>query len=65
MVFELSPPLGKSNVWRENLLWSFSGLDGNEPVAGLIADEWGNLYGTTEIGGPNRGGTVFELSMPY
>ena len=32
------------------------------PYAGLIADANGNLYGTTEGGGLNGDGTVFELS---
>jgi uncharacterized repeat protein (TIGR03803 family) len=30
--------------------------------AGLIMDKEGNLYGTTEFGGTNNQGTVFELS---
>src|SRR5262249_44910627 len=38
-----------------------SGSDGAEPVAGLIADASGNLFGTTEYGGSSRAGTVFEL----
>jgi len=36
--------------------------DGEVPQAGLIADSAGNLYGTTEAGGANNQGTVFELS---
>src|SRR6266404_3878370 len=35
---------------------------GAEPVAGLIADANGNLFGTTEFGGANGGGTVFEIA---
>ncbi|MGA8154294.1 MAG: choice-of-anchor tandem repeat GloVer-containing protein [Terriglobales bacterium] len=37
--------------------------DGNHPYADLISDASGNLYGTTESGGPDLHGTVFEL-MP-
>ena len=45
----------------ESILWSFGkGSDGNLPVAGLIMDSNGNLFGTTRQGGAN-GGTVFEL----
>src|SRR5215831_8691769 len=33
------------------VLHSFGGNDGANPVAGLIADASGNLYGTTEFGG--------------
>lgn len=35
-----------------NVLHSFTGgSDGGTPVVGLIADEAGNLYGTTSAGG--------------
>ena len=36
--------------------------DGSFPVAGLIADANGNLFGTTVAGGANAGGTVFEIA---
>jgi uncharacterized repeat protein (TIGR03803 family) len=39
------------------------GVDGEYPYAGLIADQQGNLYGTTTLGGPSGYGTVFELSQ--
>ena len=31
------------------------------PVAGLIADANGDLFGTTDEGGANSDGTVFEI----
>ena len=37
------------------------GNGGNEPAAGVIVDEAGNLYGTTELGGRGNDGTVFVL----
>jgi uncharacterized repeat protein (TIGR03803 family) len=43
-------------------LVSFNGADGAGPVAGLIADAAGNLFGTTSDGGEAGCGTVFELS---
>lgn len=47
----------------ETILYSFTGLsDGGNPQGGLILDSKGNLYGTTESGGSNSAGTVFELS---
>jgi uncharacterized repeat protein (TIGR03803 family) len=66
-VFEVSPPYGKSGVWSERVLWQFNPAsgDGAEPQAGLIADQLGNLYGTTTSGGTVGFGTVFELSPPY
>jgi uncharacterized repeat protein (TIGR03803 family) len=36
--------------------------DGQYPYGGLIADQAGNLYGTTEGGGAYGEGTVFELA---
>ena len=46
----------------ETVLHSFAGsLDGAYPLAGLVRDAAGNLYGTTESYGPFRAGTVFKL----
>src|SRR5258706_27722 len=60
-VFELSPQAG--GCYREKVLHSFGdGNDGQLPIASLIFDAAGNLYGTTAAGGTNGGGTVFELS---
>jgi uncharacterized repeat protein (TIGR03803 family) len=55
---------GQAFAVSEKILWSFgSGVDGYEPVAGLIKDSRGNFYGTTEGGGAHDGdGTVFELT---
>jgi len=55
-VFQLDP----SGSLTE--LHSFTnGSDGGHPVAGLIADAAGNLYGTTQNGGDGGYGTVFRL----
>jgi uncharacterized repeat protein (TIGR03803 family) len=61
-VFELSPQLGGD--WKEKLLHSFdnNGTDGNYPVASLIFDADGNIYGTTQYGGAYDDGTAFELT---
>jgi uncharacterized repeat protein (TIGR03803 family) len=65
VVFKLSPS------GTETVLYSFcskpSCSDGAFPVAGLIADRAGNLYGTTSGGGAilpgsSGGGVVFKLS---
>jgi uncharacterized repeat protein (TIGR03803 family) len=37
--------------------------DGEAPYAGLLMDQSGNLYGTTQWGGARRRGTVFELAL--
>ncbi len=66
-VFELSP--GTGTTWTEQVLYSFSYLsqtDGYYPVAPLVFDSKGNLYGTAMDGGSGQdldgGGAVFELS---
>ncbi|HEY6767210.1 MAG TPA: choice-of-anchor tandem repeat GloVer-containing protein [Candidatus Sulfotelmatobacter sp.] len=47
------------------VLHTFTGADGQNPAANLIADKTGNLYGTTEYGGAGGFyGTVFQLSPP-
>lgn len=47
----------------ESVLYGFQGgLDGAQPVAGLIADKAGNLYGTTAFGGAADSGTVYKLT---
>lgn len=62
-VFELAPAQGGG--WTETILHSFNmnGSDGAFPEAGLVIDNAGNLYGTTEEGGIHLSyGTVFELT---
>ena len=45
------------------VLHSFNGgTDGSYPVAAMVPDHSGNLYGTTRYGGTNGQGTVFELT---
>lgn len=47
----------------ETVLYSFAGgVDGANPVAGLIRDASGNLYGTTPHGGALGYGVVFKVS---
>lgn len=60
VVFQLT----KSSGWQENTLYGFQGgSDGEFPMAGLIFDESGNLYGATSMGGSGNGGTVFSLML--
>ena len=46
-----------------HVLHTFTLSDGANPVAGLIADAAGNLYGTTSFGGANNHGTVFKQNL--
>lgn len=46
----------------ETVLYNFSGTpDGADPLAGLVRDKAGNLYGTTLSGGASGNGTIFKL----
>src|SRR5277367_2148198 len=63
-VYEMSPGPGG---WTEKLLYGFAAplSDGHGPVAKLMFDSAGNLYGTTLNGGTNSAGqygTVFEVA---
>ncbi|HEY6769982.1 MAG TPA: choice-of-anchor tandem repeat GloVer-containing protein [Candidatus Sulfotelmatobacter sp.] len=61
-VFELTP--NTTGGWRSKILHSFNadGIDGIVPYTRLVFDSAGNLYGTTNNGGSNNVGTVFELT---
>jgi uncharacterized repeat protein (TIGR03803 family) len=67
-VFKLAP--NSDGTWTESVLYSFCSLanctDGVSPIAGMIFDRAGNLYGTASGGGGGRfgnaGGVVFELA---
>jgi uncharacterized repeat protein (TIGR03803 family) len=63
-VFELLH--SSSGSWTEQVLYSFGSgaADGSCPLAGLVFDHAGNLYGTTSDGNGDANGTVFELSPP-
>ncbi len=59
-VFELSPSGGG---WTERVLYSFqNGNDGSFPIAGLVFDQAGNLYGAASNGGSGGAGTVYQLT---
>jgi uncharacterized repeat protein (TIGR03803 family) len=64
-VFELMPQADGN--WTETIIFQFSESQGCTPVAPVIFDGHGNLYGTTWFGGNSQGtnevGTVFRLSQ--
>jgi hypothetical protein len=68
-VFKLTPPTKPNDTWTETTLYSFTGVaDGGNPLAPLVFDSAGVLYGSTVIGGilggGQGGGVVFALAPP-
>jgi uncharacterized repeat protein (TIGR03803 family) len=60
-VFELIP---NNKTWTESIVYSFSGgSDGGNPVSGVVADSFGNLYGVTGSGGFGQG-VVYQVTPP-
>ncbi len=57
-VFELALP-----AFTFTKLHDFAGSDGNNPTAGLLPATDGNLYGTTEYGGVDVEGTLFQMTQ--
>jgi uncharacterized repeat protein (TIGR03803 family) len=62
VIFQLAPQT--DGTWKYMSLHIFEGQPALDPSRGrgLIFDEAGNLYGTTELGGPANGGVVFQLT---
>jgi uncharacterized repeat protein (TIGR03803 family) len=47
---------------EETVLYRFGGINGDGfPQDGVVRDSSGNLYGTTQNGGPDNAGTVFKV----
>jgi len=64
-VFQLS--LGGNGQWTETTLHTFVNTDGSGPRDAVALDRFGNIYGTTPLGGNARScrdgcGTVFMLA---
>jgi uncharacterized repeat protein (TIGR03803 family) len=60
--FQLTPSQG---IWNFNLLYSFTGASAAfapGPIANLVFDGAGNLYGTTHVDGAYNYGSVFKLT---
>jgi uncharacterized repeat protein (TIGR03803 family) len=61
-VYKLTPNQG-SQGWTQTVLYSFQGTaDGSNPIAGVVIDSMGNIYGTTAQGGSAGMGTVYMLT---
>jgi uncharacterized repeat protein (TIGR03803 family) len=64
-VYQLTPPVSGGGAWTEATIYRFTGgADGAYPLAGVISDGAGYLYGTTAGNGQSNQGTVFRLTPP-
>jgi uncharacterized repeat protein (TIGR03803 family) len=59
-VFEITPDGRRTTLY--NFCSQSSCADGAYPYAGLVQATDGNFYGTTDGGGANRWGTVFQIT---
>jgi uncharacterized repeat protein (TIGR03803 family) len=60
-VFDLTPVAGIT-TYRQTVLYRFNGSDGATPLAALVRDDAGSLYGTTYESGRHRVGSAFKLT---
>ncbi len=69
VAFELSPPSTGTAGWVDNVLYTFCSAancsDGGVPVAGLISDWMGNIYGTTQSGGNREVGILPSYGVVF
>jgi uncharacterized repeat protein (TIGR03803 family) len=66
VVYKLAPPTSQGGVWKQNILYSFTGgYDGSNPSGSLLLNSRsGKLYGSTQYGGAHSSGVIYELSPP-
>src|SRR5260370_40275737 len=60
-VFGSRPALAQNYI----VVYSFLGSDDSHPLAGLIRDSVGNLYGTASSGGASSNRAGFKLEKSY
>ena len=59
-VFEISPSNGG---WITETIYPFANGTDNAPIAGVIFDSAGNLYGTASNGGTTGAGAIYQLTL--
>ena len=71
VVYKISPPAAGNTKWTETVLYIFQTItEGGSPGFSTVTfDKSGDLYGTTEVGGRDNGGTtvggtLWRLSPP-
>jgi uncharacterized repeat protein (TIGR03803 family) len=63
LALTLCTPLDSASARPFGVVYSFMAKGtGSDPNSGPIADDTGNFYGTTELGGTEQAGTIFRLA---
>jgi uncharacterized repeat protein (TIGR03803 family) len=62
VLFWVAPAAQATPPHTFTLLYSFQGATGEYPLAGLVMDSSGNLYGTTSEGGGDGDGVIFKVT---
>ena len=62
LLLALPPAHAQPEIVLYNFCSQPNCVDGENPVSSLMPDGTGNFYGTTQLGGANMFGTVYELS---
>ena len=65
-IFELQPAGSEGDAWTEGTIYDFAAhtADGCDPGSAPAVGPDGNLYGTTQAGGANNQGAVYQLRPP-
>jgi uncharacterized repeat protein (TIGR03803 family) len=65
VVFKLVPPAAGQTIWREEVLYNFTGgSDGGDPFGDLALVSDGSFYGVATVGGFNGYGTIYQMTPP-
>jgi hypothetical protein len=62
VVYKLAPPTAGWPAWTRTVLYNFDNTAGMRPIGELVRDAAGNLFGVANVGGPNGGGAVYEIT---
>ena len=67
-IFNVQPPATICKTvlcpWNESVLLDFQSAEGANPAyGGLLFDQSGNMYGTTQYGGSTNNGAVYKASL--
>ncbi len=65
VLYKLTPPTNRTDPWIESEPAHFfsDGINGAQPLGGVVVDPAGRLFGTTYVGGKYFYGAMFEVTQ--